>query len=147
VQQRVIQPVLGVGLQVRSLTVDGAPYTYTIGAGDELMARLPNPGTYDLSVHGPNGFFRHYAGSPATVLQVQEHGDHNTGRVTFRLADGGDRRRGRGRNRRPIVLEIADAYGPDRRIQFDRFGEITIGTGQPPVTVYKEVACGECAGI
>lgn len=27
----------------------------------------------------PNGFFCLYAGSPATVLQVQEHGDHDTG--------------------------------------------------------------------
>ena len=120
---------LGVGLQARSLTVAGAPYTYTIGGGDELTAGLPNPGTYDLSVHGPNGFFRHYAGSPASVLQVEEHGDHDTGWLRLRLTDGGDRG-GPGRNRRPVVLEVADAYGPDRRIEFDRFGEITIDTAR-----------------
>src|SRR5262249_43281236 len=51
---------LGVGLQARSLTVPGAPYSYTIGAGDELDVALPNPGTYDLSLHGPNGFFRRF---------------------------------------------------------------------------------------
>ena len=39
-------------------------------------AALPNPGTYDLSLHGPNGFFRHFAGSPATELRVEVHGDH-----------------------------------------------------------------------
>ncbi len=44
---------LGVYLQARSLTVAGAPYTYTIGAGDELAFSLANPGTYDLSLHGP----------------------------------------------------------------------------------------------
>ena len=60
---------LGVHLQARSLTVPGAPYSYTIGAGDELAIALANPGTYDLSLHGPNGFFRHFAGSPATTLR------------------------------------------------------------------------------
>ena len=35
---------LGVQLQARSLTVAGAPYSYTIGAGDDLAATLPNPG-------------------------------------------------------------------------------------------------------
>ena len=60
---------LGVHFQARSLTVAGAPFSYTIGAGDELVVSLPNPGTYDLSLHGPNGFFRHFAGSAATALQ------------------------------------------------------------------------------
>jgi phospholipase C len=59
---------LGVGLQARSLTVPGAPYSYTVAAGDKLTTALTNPGTYDLSLHGPNGFFRHFAGSPATEL-------------------------------------------------------------------------------
>ena len=61
---------LGVHLQARSLTVPGAPYSYTIGAGDKLATALPNPGTYDLSLHGPNGFFRHFAGSPDTAVRV-----------------------------------------------------------------------------
>src|ERR1700744_4337992 len=67
---------LGVGLQARSLTVPGAPYSYTIGAGDALDVSLPNPGAYDLSLHGPNGFFRHFAGSPASTLHVEAHDDH-----------------------------------------------------------------------
>ncbi|HTU86897.1 MAG TPA: phospholipase C, phosphocholine-specific [Solirubrobacteraceae bacterium] len=118
---------LGVGLQARSLTVAGAPYTYTVGAGDMLSLGLPNPGTYDLSLHGPNGFFRHYTGSPGTVLQVQEHGDHGTGWLTLRLADVAEDQ-GRGRSPRPIVVDIIDAYGPDRRIELERTEEITIGT-------------------
>ena len=63
---------LGVYLQARSLTVAGGPYTYTIGAGHELAIKLANPGTYGLSLYGPNGFFRHYAGSPRTSIKVQE---------------------------------------------------------------------------
>jgi hypothetical protein len=84
--------------------VAGAPYSYTIGAGDELAIALANPGTYDLSLHGPNGFFRHFAGSPATVLQVEEH-DHDAGKLRLRLTDGNRRRRpptGRRRRRRRV---------------------------------------------
>ncbi len=114
---------LGVGLQARSLTIARAPYSYTIGAGDELTTSLPNPGTYDLSVHGPNGFFRRFAGSPATVLRVEAHGDHGTGRLGLRIIDQGARR-----HRPPVVVGIADAYGRDRQIPIKRTAELTIDT-------------------
>ena len=117
---------LGVGLQARSLTVPGAPYSYTIGAGDELDVALPNPGTYDLSLHGPNGFFRRFAGSPATVLEVDSRGDHNDGRLLVRITDSGDRPGAR--HRRPLVVQVNDAYGPDRRIEVDRVAEIIVDT-------------------
>ncbi len=113
---------LGVHLQARSLTVPGAPFSYTIGAGDKLRAAVPNPGTYDLSLHGPNGFFRHFAGSPDTVVRVEVDTDHRAGRLRLRLADGG------GHDRRPVVVEIADAYGPDREIKLRGTREITIDT-------------------
>ena len=113
---------LGVQLQARSLTVADAPYSYTIGAGDELTVALPNPGTYDLSLHGPNGFFRHFAGSPATVLRVEVRTDHTVGKLRLRLTDGGDH------HRSPVVLDVADAYGPDRHIKLHDTREITIDT-------------------
>ena len=106
---------LGVGLQARSLTVAGAPYSYTIGAGDELAVALANPGTYDLSLHGPNGFFRHFAGSPATALRVEERGDDELGTLALRHRPIADRRR-----HRAVVVEVADAYGPDRQIRLRR---------------------------
>jgi phospholipase C len=118
---------LGVGLQARSLTVPGAPYSYTIGAGDRLAAALPNPGTYDLSVHGPNGFFRHFAGSPGTVVRVEVETGDRGGTLRIRVSSGrasgdGDRRR------RPITIDIADAYGRDRRITVQGTKVITIDT-------------------
>jgi phospholipase C len=119
---------LGIGLQARSLTVSGAPYTYTIGAGDDLAVQLPNPGTYDLSVHGPNGFFRHFAGSPATALGVDVHGDHGLGRLTLRLVDND--RSDRGRRPEPVRVNVVDAYGPDRHITLDGTSEISIDTGR-----------------
>jgi phospholipase C len=113
---------LGVHLQARSLTVPGAPYSYTIGAGDELNTAVPNPGTYDLSLHGPNGFFRHFSGSPDTVVQVDVHTDHRAGRLRLRLTAGGGHHRG------PIVVRIADAYGPDRQVKLRGTREITVDT-------------------
>ena len=115
---------LGVHLQARSLTVAGAPYSYTIGAGDTLAVALPNPGSYDLSVHGPNGFFRHFAGAPATVLRVEEvAGPQETGTLRLRLNDGANRR-----GRSPVVVDVADRYGTDHQIRFARTGMITIDT-------------------
>src|SRR5262249_26488865 len=96
---------LGVGLQARSLTVPRAPDSYTIGAGDELDVALPNPGTYDLSLHGPNGFFRRFAGSPASALEVNARGDHGAGTLFLRIANTG------GRRRQPVVVHVNDAYG------------------------------------
>jgi phospholipase C len=113
---------LGVGLQARSLTVPGAPYAYTVGAGDHLTAALPNPGKYDLSVHGPNGFFRHFAGSAATELRVETDADHRRGRLTLQITDAH-------RGKRRIVLKVADAYGPDRTLELRGDAKITIETG------------------
>jgi phospholipase C len=113
---------LGVHLQARSLTIGGAPYSYTIGAGDELTTSLPNPGTYDLSLHGPNGFYRRFAGSPDTGVHVDARTDPRAGRLVLRLSDGG------GHHRRSVVIEIADAYGPDRRIKLHGTTEIRVDT-------------------
>ncbi|MGB8878380.1 MAG: phospholipase C, phosphocholine-specific [Solirubrobacteraceae bacterium] len=111
---------LGVGLQARSLTVAGAPYSYTVGAGHQIGVALADPGIYDLSLHGPNGFFRHFAGSAATALRVEERADDDLGTLTLRLTDRHDRRR--------VVVEIADAYGARQHLRVDGAGEVTIDT-------------------
>jgi phospholipase C len=114
---------LGVQLQARSLTVAGAPYSYTIGAGDELAVALANPGSYDLSIYGPNGFFRHFAGSHATVLEVKEHAQDTIGKLTLQLTDSR-----LGHHRRPVAVDVADAYGSHRHIGLPGTGQITIDT-------------------
>jgi hypothetical protein len=50
--------------------------------------------------------------------------DHRVGRLRLRLrlADGG------GQRRRPVVVEVADAYGPDRHIKLHGTREVTIDT-------------------
>src|SRR5262249_12505948 len=117
---------LGVGLQARSQTIPGAPYTYTVGAGHELKASLPNPGRYDLSLHGPNGFFRRFAGSPATKLRVEADSDHRSGRLTLKIVDDHHDHR----SKRGVVLLVADAYGADRKLELDGKQEITVDTGR-----------------
>ena len=43
---------------------DTAPRSYTVGVGDELTELLSDGGAdYDVSVFGPNGFFRQFAGA------------------------------------------------------------------------------------
>jgi phospholipase C len=117
---------LGVGLQARSLTVSGAPFSYTIGAGDHIDASVPNPGTYDLSLHGPNGFFRHFAGSPRTTLQVEVHSDHDGGKLKFPIIDSAsDSRNG---SHSPTVVNVADAYGPERQVRLHGTEALTIET-------------------
>jgi phospholipase C len=119
---------LGVYLQARSLTVAGAPYTYTIGAGDELAISLANPGTYDLSLHGPNGFFRHYAGSPQTAIEVQETTNAWAGRVRL-VVRAGAASSGRRHRPHPVTIDVVDAYGGEYQVECNGSGEIVVETG------------------
>jgi phospholipase C len=111
---------LGVHLQARSLTVAGAPYSYTIGAGHQIATALPDPGKYDLSLHGPNGFFRHFAGSHKTTLRVKEQAADRAGTLTLEIVDE--------HRRRPVTVHIADAYGTGRHLKVHGTAEITIET-------------------
>jgi phospholipase C len=113
---------LGIHLQARSLTIPGAPYSYTVGAGDELRTTLPNPGTYDLSLHGPNGFFRRFGGSAQTAITAETRRDARDGhlRLRLRLAMSG--------SGKPIRIQLADAYGRDREVELHGTREITIDT-------------------
>jgi phospholipase C len=111
---------LGVGLQARSLTVKGGPWTYTVGHGDSITARLAHHGRYDLHVHGPNGFFRHIAGSPHTTLGVETETHPGSGMVTVRISHNGH---GHG----PVV-KVTDAYGTDHTLDLEGAREITVDT-------------------
>jgi phospholipase C len=52
-------------LHVRSGDAQAGPWTYTVGAKADLADTwtFPEQATYDLSVYGPNGFFRAFKGS------------------------------------------------------------------------------------
>ena len=121
---------LGVYLQARSLTVAGGPYTYTIGAGHKMAITLANPGTYGLSLYGPNGFFRHYAGSPRTTIMVEEITHIRAGRVELRITAGAGIA-GSGRHHRPVTIRVANAYGRDYKVEVDGSDQIVVETAGP----------------
>ena len=105
---------LGVGLQARSLTVAGAPYTYTIGAGHELGDGAAQPG--HLRPEPPRSErllppLRRVTGDGDARRGVADHG---AGSLTLRIARAGDRH---GRRHESIVVHVADAYGRDRSIE------------------------------
>ena len=86
---------------------------------------LANPGTYDLSLHGPNGFFRHFAGSrrdgAASRGASRRRARHADAPVTDRSATIGSAAVDRSsKSRTPTA--------PDGTSECDGTGEITIDT-------------------
>lgn len=68
---------LGAFLQARLLTPAREPHSYTVGAGDTLNVSWPLTGAYDVHLHGPNGFFRRFAGdttSDALTMSARRQG-------------------------------------------------------------------------
>jgi phospholipase C len=85
---------------------------------------MPNPGTYDLSLHGPNGFFRHFTGSRSSTLQVEAEDDRNGGQLRLRVTAT----HGSGRDHKAVV-QVADAHGPDRHVTLGhRTEELVVDT-------------------
>ena len=98
---------LGAQLQARSNDVAGAPFSYTVGAGRTLRPALKASGRYDISFHGPNGFFRRFAGSTKKpVLEVRAR--RQDGHLVLTL---------RNRSDKALRVHVADAYGRDRTVR------------------------------
>jgi phospholipase C len=70
----------GAVFQVFDNTDRAGPWRFTVGAGHRVAAGHWNPlgfEAYDLTVHGPNGFYRRFAGglaAPGPQLQLVEGG-------------------------------------------------------------------------
>lgn len=91
---------LGAHVQARLISPAGDPHAYTVGAGDSLTASFPVSGSYDVQLHGPNGFFRRYAGDARTdqvTATVRRQGDSRS--LLVNVASSG---------REDVVVE--DAY-------------------------------------
>lgn len=79
--------------QVRSGDGQSGPWTYTVGADDKLFDSwtFGDGGSYDLSVYGPNGFFRSFKGtvsSAAANLAVTVSYDREPG-ITLEIRNLG----------------------------------------------------------
>ncbi len=59
---------------------------------------------------------------------MQTHGDHGTGRLGLRVIDGGDPSGRAGRRRSPVIVKVADPYGPDRHLRLNGTETLMIDT-------------------
>ena len=81
---------LGAQLQARSNNVAGAPFSYTVGAGKKLRPHVSATGAFDISVHGPDGFFRRFAGNTKDPL-LEVHARRQGGKLLLRLHNRSDK--------------------------------------------------------
>ncbi|MFC3502797.1 phosphocholine-specific phospholipase C [Micromonospora krabiensis] len=101
----------GAVFQVREAGSADAPRTYTVEPGRQLTDTWPSRSGHDLSVHGPNGFFRRFTGGRnAADLEItpsyDEHGyklvldlvNHGSKRVEVTVRDG--------YHGRPVTLSV-----------------------------------------
>jgi phospholipase C len=100
--------------QVRSGGSTRGPWTYTVGSHDDLVDIWDfaehNETVYDLSVYGPNGFFRAVKGGLVGVaahVTVQTIYDTERNIIQLEIHNRGARLRG---------LHIVDAYARDRTV-------------------------------
>jgi phospholipase C len=108
----------GAHLQARSNNVKGAPFSYTIGAGKSLQPELAAAGPFDVSIHGPNGFFRRFAGNTHEPL-LEVRGRRRDGRLVVTL---------RNRSDHTLRVHVANAYAADRtvRVRAGRHKEVHV---------------------
>ena len=82
----------GAHFWVHSRDASVAPRRYTVGTGGTLSDTWPaGAGAFDLSVRGPNGFFREFVRTGARVspLEVQVDEDFRTGDVVLTVRNTG----------------------------------------------------------
>ena len=101
----------GVGVVAYSARAGEGPWFYMAEAGKTLSQALRLAAPADLSVHGPNGFYRRVRGSG---VEVTAH--HEDGALVLTLRNMGDK---------PAALEIRNAYAGDvvRRTIAPRAGD------------------------
>jgi phospholipase C len=109
----------GASFQVYDNTDAQAPWRYTIGAGDRHVSeQWHDAGSlkrYDLSVVGPDGFFRRFSGDLASPAGAEVDLAHETaaGAVRLSLANTGA-------VERAFVVELAAPYGGEGRKRVHR---------------------------
>jgi phospholipase C len=88
--------------QVRAAGSPDAPRNYTVEPNTPMSGTWSGAPAYDLAVYGPNGFFRHFAGSvTGAQLEVRATYDAQRNRITLTLAN---------RANQAATLRIGDGY-------------------------------------
>ncbi|MFJ5678545.1 phosphocholine-specific phospholipase C [Streptomyces sp. NPDC093097] len=97
------------------------PWTYTTEAGEtvaDTWNTAYSQGSYDLTVHGPNGFLRTFKGPGKKLTpEVTARHDAASGRLELSLTNPGSA---------PCHLTLANAYGgPGQTVRVDPGGTVT----------------------
>jgi phospholipase C len=80
---------------------------FTVDKGRQLSARFPVSGGYDVEVHGPNGFYRRFAGGTAAPgLDVVARREDRSEELRVVVTNAGA----------PVDVTITDAYGHGRPV-------------------------------
>ena len=88
--------------QVRSADASQGPRTYTVESGKQLADSWAFTTGYDLSVHGPNGFFRHFKGGGQDLAVQASYGlRNNADKIVLKLQNGGSG---------PVKATVSDRY-------------------------------------
>jgi phospholipase C len=98
---------VGATFYVTSLSIPGGPWSYTVEAGRDLSAEwslnLGGQQTYDLTVHGPNGFLRQANGRVSSAApQVDARQPGRSEQLLLTLKNEATS---------TVVLTVTDAYG------------------------------------
>jgi phospholipase C len=101
---------LGAHLQARSGNVKGAPFSYTLDAGTSIEPSLEVSGPYDVTFHGPHGFFRRFSGTTKQPL-LRVKGRKKDDALVLTLVN---------LSKKPLKVHIANVYGPDRTVKVRR---------------------------
>ncbi|WP_441250436.1 phosphocholine-specific phospholipase C [Kitasatospora sp. McL0602] len=91
----------GASFYVTSATNPDGPWSYTVGAGQQLSDSWSVSGAYDFTVYGPNGFHRQFKGR-ARGPEVVTRQDPESGQLRLTLTNEGTE---------PVRLTVRDAYG------------------------------------
>jgi phospholipase C len=111
---------LGAQLHARFLAPAGPPHSYTVGADDQLSASWPASGPYDITLHGPHGLFRRFAGDRAQD-PVEAMLSTRGGAVVVSVGAAGE----------PVTVTLTNAYSGRPRtltVERGRRREITVET-------------------
>ncbi|MGE1001140.1 phosphocholine-specific phospholipase C [Ralstonia pseudosolanacearum] len=113
-----------------------APRSYTVEAGKRLSDKLPvnAGGTYDFTVHGPNGFLRRFAGRLSLSGLLHPHGQALEVKESYDVANGNLELRLINHGRAPSTVTLKSAYtgaavqrvvrgGDDASVYLDLRGE------------------------
>jgi phospholipase C len=87
---------------VRSADPAHEPRIYTVESGKQLTDGWQFESGYDLSVHGPNGFYRRFEGGHRTTVDLQARYDERLDEILIEV---------RNRGAKPVEVTVADRYG------------------------------------